>query len=437
MTDYRTSRAIVLTSEGVFYDTGTTQSRPIGVSLTDLPVVLGGALRTIGAGSEGVLMIATDVESLAEHLPRLRPDGWQYTALRPWTSFRHLETRTTIHVGALADPGLKGEPLFNPADAPATIAARLGRYHEVTGAPFYAIPGVAGIGALRARHSNPAPGRQPFWKAPLPVGTLRGAGPLVWSRPLPADAAGNVHVFDVNGQYLAALKNARVAWGRLQPTGATGFDPAAAGYWLLSLDHIPAEVYDGSRPPVFPAPRGVVLGTGTPGGEHVRQVWVTSPVAEYLAGRGVAFDVLDSYTCDNRSPVFRQYAERLIDARSGAAGSFGQLDKHTLNAIKATYTQLVGLLGREGGRAHRPDWQHTIMDLARMNLLRRLDKAADQLGAVPFAVRTDAAYFLTPDTAPDELAAVLGVGTAPGTFKFVETITVEQARAKFETGARV
>ncbi len=435
MTAYPKVLAAVLTASGTHYSDGRHHPLAPHLNINDLPVVLAGGGRLFGAGNEGVIMLGTDVDSLQDTITRKHPVGWTFTELRPWTTFRHAKTGTTIHVGALGDDRLKGAPLFDRETAPLELAARLAEYHRVTGAPFHATPGVSGLGALRSRLADPGPGRQPYWRAGLPTGALRGAGPLVWHRDPGADAAGHVHVFDINGMYLAAMKNAAVAWGQLQPTGPCAFDPEWAGYWQIAVQDLPAELYDGrEQPPVFPAPRGTALVAGIPGGVRISHVWVTTPVMVYLSELGVHPEVLDSWTCENAAPVFRPYAEQLIKARRG---QLGELAPSVEASIKATYTQMVGLLGREGGRVHRPDWQHTIMDLARVNLLRRLRRARSQVGLWPHAVRTDAAYFVWPDQEPGALATALGVGDGIGMFKFADTLTVAETRAKFVAGVRV
>ena len=440
MTRYRTTRAVVLSQGNAFYDDGRTHPVAAGLDLTDLPTVLAGGARAFtqgtGATGEGVVLVDTDVPSLMSGITQRAPQGWEYSELRPWTTFRHPKG-VTVHLGAYADPHFTSRPLFNPGgdnpDDPERMAYLLGRYHELTGAPYFAIPGVSGLGGLRAKFSDPRPGRQPLWvSGPLPR-HLRGAGPLVWSRKLAPDAAGHVHVFDINSMYLAAMKAVQVAWGALKHTGAVLFDASWAGYWQIGIGEIPAALYDGrTQPPVFPA-RADTYADGVPGATH-GATWVTTPVMEYLATLGVHPDVLDSWTCDNKHPVMRTYAERLGAAR---IGQLGDAPAEARDAIKTTYTQMVGLMGRAAGRVYRPDWQHSIMDLARMNLLRRLDKAFSALGVRPFAVRTDAAYFLAADPSPKSLGLALGTGVAAGLFKFAETLTVEDATEKLWPGARV
>lgn len=420
MQEYPKPRAVVLHRSGVFYDNG--RSHPLSgrTNLDDLAAVLAGAQQAF-RGGEGVVMLDTAMPAPAEENLRAehrklwteRLTGWKFTELRPWTTFTG---NGVIHLGFLPDIMQRPGPLLAGAAGPADIANRLGRYQALVGISWRYTAGVSGCAALRSRHSNPKPGKQPLWQHAGPKG-IRGNGPLIWRNHTveldPGDAR-FVAMFDINGQYLAALRNISVAWSGLEHSGQIGFDPKRAGYWELSTADLPAELLDGAdRPPVVRAAR-----------VHNNGVWVTTPTAKYLTERLGSLDVLDSHTCPNSQGIFRPFAERLASARVGDMGPVGTCEL----AIKRTYAELVGMMGREGGSIYRPDWHHSTVDLGTMNLLRKLDQVHELLGVRPFEVRTDAAYFLIAADRDElvRLTGAIGVGSAPGTFKNARTFTVAE-----------
>lgn len=419
MTSYRRPLAVVLTDDGVFYDAGHTHPVSGRLDLDQLEHVLGGAASPRMFGREdGVLILDRPLSAVKP------PETWKHTELRAWTTFTRPNS-PVVHVGLLpeleADNGRKLGPLLAGHSGPADIARRLGRYHQATGTAWRVTAGVTGCAMLRKLYTNPGPGRQPYWQYTGSKGR-RGAGPLIWTgagQPTPdLGPRWRVHVFDVNAMYLAALKNAHLAWGRLQPyTGP--FDHTYAGWWEVELADIPAELWDGKdRPPVFRARNA-----------HHGTVELTTPVMKYLMDLGINPTVLTAEVDGNAPALARALAERLSIARTELLA--GDHPAVTL-AVKRTYAELIGMMGRDGGSVDRKDWAATTQDLGRMNMFRRLDRAME-LGFVPFEVRTDAAYFLSDsDTAGQRLCELLGVGTGPGSFRYVKNVTVADFLAERE-----
>lgn len=408
MPEYPKPNAVVLTADGVFYSNG--HRGPLTVDPTDLGAVLQGASRVFRDG-EGVIVIDAPMPTDAPAL-----DGWNYTAIRPWTTFTG--HGAIVHLGWLPEVQQAPGPLLGGFKTAEDIAWRLGRYHNLVGAPWRFTAGVSGCAALRSRYTDPRPGRQPLWQHQGPKG-IRGAGPLIWTGQTPPEGApGVVVMLDINGQYLAALKNARLAWGALENTGSCAFDPAWAGYWELSAEQIPHVLLDGKiRPPVIRQTR-----------IHKGGLWVTTPVAKYLTDLLGSIDVLDSWTCKNAASITRTFAERLATVRAGDLGPMGPTEP----AIKRTYTDMVGMMARPGGSIYRADWHCSVVDLARVNFLRRLDKidAAELPGMSLVEVRTDAAFYHLTDPKVGQLLVHAAVtGTGPGTFKNPRTFTVAEYRA--------
>lgn len=416
MTAYRRPQAVVLTSDGVYYDTGHNHPVSARLNLDSLTAVLEGAAQLF-RGREGVCVLSNDKATVLDHLKLTpMPDYWTFTELRPWTTFQRTDG-TVIHLGLLKELGERPGGLLQGAQSAAEIAERLGRYAVLTGSHWRATAGVSACAGLRARYAERRTSAQPLWHHQQIKG-MRATGPLVWRNPSQPDPTetGLVHVFDVNAMYLAALRNAQLAWGALE-LYRDGFDPNMPGWWEVDTARIPPSVYDGrTQPPAFPE-RLI----------HRGSVWLTTPVVKFLTElTGDTPDVHAGWVSSNPHPIARPYAERLMMARRG---EYGELGPGMLNAIKRTYTELVGMMARQGGSIERADWAATVADLARVNMLRRVVRVSD---IVPIlAVQTDAVYLLGGSAA--EHSAALGVGTAPGTFKYVESLTVPQYRAKLVT----
>lgn len=448
---YRLQRALVVTPDGTYLGSGQ-QLQPGEAQkalLLDLPALLAGAARLTGGG-EGVVLISTSVPEMqavqdeqardtAERIAALPPvdpalpapppdtrtmvgnsytGRWRYTELRPWTTFAPVDkNRPVIHIGFLPsiDPGRS--PLFHPHDDPAVIAHVLDRWHALTGSPWHGTGGITGCTAMRNRYSKPGKGQQPMWVAPLPRG-LKGVGPLIWSRPLDAQT-GYVHFYDINMQYLAALKNLRVAWNNLANTGAAPYDPAelVAGFWEVRAGDLPDWVHSTSsgRPPIIPARLIDRDGLAT----------VSAATMNYLCvSHGLNPEITNSWTCANTELLFRPYAERLIAVRLGMVGEATEPIK---NGVKRVYTETVGMIGSDGGRISRRDWQIGTMDLARTNLHRRLDKIEQTVpGLWPVSVYVDEVAYWSESADHRALDNVIGLGTGAGTFKYVKTLTVDE-----------
>ena len=411
MPSYPKPKAVVLTDDGVFYDSGRHHQLNDRMDLSDLAAVLSGASRAL-RGEEGVILLDRKLADL--NLAGI--SSWVYSQLRAWTTFSPQKGQPGMHVGflpELADARGRG-PLLRGTDDPRELAWRLGRYHELLGVPWRYTAGVTGCSALRARFTDPGIGRQPLWHYTGPKG-MRGSGPLVWtSRDQPrATDPGNVLVFDVNAMYLAALRNAQLAWGRLEPhTG--GFDAHLPGWWELDVADLDPGLYDGvTRPPVFP--RSHI---------HKGAVWLSTEVVKYLAvDLSYSPVVLAAAVSTNRHPIGRGVAEQLYAAR---AEILDEPAPRIGPAIKRTYAELVGMVARADGSIHRTDWAVTWQDLARMNFFRRLQRAM-AAGYLPIRIRTDGAYFYSTDAADlARLSKLLGVGTVPGTFKLEKILTVPE-----------
>lgn len=288
------------------------------------------------------------------------------------------EGAPTIHFGV--GPWIRQDrtSLFDLADHAQTIAVRLAAYESLTGTPWRGTAGLSGCASIRQFHESKAGGGVPMWRWDKAPGEIIGCSfelrPTHHRRP-PTEAeltggglgGGFVHQYDVRAMYLAAAMNVTVSWSAPERRGPQEFDPQRAGYWQVqrsSLGDDPLELL--TRSYAFPDPL----------------VWVTTPVVAYAIECGQPVpEVFDSLTGARQSRVLRGWAERMRNAREHAGTAI-------LPAIKDTYARTVGMLARPGGRIYRPDWRDSIVDLARINLLRKVRNS----GVNPLRYNVDAIW---------------------------------------------
>jgi hydrogenase maturation factor HypE len=79
------------------------------------------------------------------------------------------------------------------------------------------------------------------------------------------------------------------------------------------------------------------------------------------------------------------------------------------------------MLRRPGGRIYRPDWRDTIVDLAKVNLLRKLDA----MNVDPLHFQTDAIWVATDADVPQKLFPDRG---NIGALRFEELMTMDEYR---------
>lgn len=422
--------AAVVSNETIH--TGDGRSWPARPGTGELIVpVLDGTLERFREHST-IVIDGVHVEQHAAQLGAVRAAGWECSAVGAWTTY-HRDGRTVSvglredmshdrnHFGTLVDPGTD----------PGVLAMLLDRYITLTGYPWRGTCATSALNGIRLTWENAL--GQPRWTLPK-TGPGFPVGALTWSRPATADEVswGYFHTFDVNASYLAAAINAHVAWSGLEHTGPRMFDPQLPGYWLLDLDTPTLEWdADPGRPPLV--------------GRQLRhgQAWVTTPIGKLLQDLGHRVEVRDSWTAQlrigNGSPaarVFTRWAEQLRDARL-AAETDGLLV--IVEAIKRTYTDAIGGMQKDGMRIHRPDWAHTVIDLARANLFRRMLRVRQSEGIWPVSIVTDSLTYADCSASGYVLGQALGVNRCAvscgcddpgrrllGSFKHAECLTAEQ-----------
>lgn len=426
-----THRACVLTQTHAHYGNGTivTLPRPL-----DLVSILTG---TVGRFARHCTIIVdgTTCDELGARAPAARVLGWNYSKVGPWTLY-HREDGRTVALGCRDSMGPRHfGVLVEPDTDPGVLAMRLDRYHRATGLSWRGTCATTALNAIRLTWENVQ--YEPRWNLPK-IAAGRAVGPLIWKRDLsPVERHwGWVHTFDATSAYLGAAINADLAWSVLEHTGPKPFD-RAPGYWhirlgaaTLALDAQPG------RPPLLPAGR-------------VRDgcVWLTAPYVHFLGELGDPLDVIDSWTgVQGRRPagfrVLRKFGEQIRDARARADHPW--LDY----AIKRTYKDATGGMQRAGMRVYRPDWAHTLIDLWRATLYRRLIRVHQTQGVWPVRIITDSVSYAdcveqplkAGSTAPWETlndalsvrSCAIGCGCAPGrasglgTYKHESTMTADE-----------
>lgn len=361
--------------------------------------ILARAAELFDRNDGGTLLLDLDAWPDSAHA-ELRADGWIFTELDTWTTFRRAGVGQLIHVGLLPRIDARKTVLFSPNDVDwRRTASRLANYQAITGVPYRATAGVSAIAMMRNQYRSPLPGRQPKWYPgeDSPHGRngvrLHAAGDLSWTRELNEQelrwlaeqrSGGGadrplVVKFDINAQYLAAASRLPLAWGDLVNTGRIPFDDRLSGYWQIRYADIdwPAQL-----PPVV-AKRRV---------DDDGLIWVTTPVLELLAEHGCTPEILDSWTGEGPA-ILRAWADRLASARVGMLG-VPTLDDRVMKAVKSTYAEGIGMLQRPRGLIFRRDWGHMVIDKARCNLLRKLIAVWRATAERPIKIYRDAVWYV-------------------------------------------
>lgn len=348
------------------------------------------AIAAAGSTGRDVVQILAPTAAAALHADP--PDGWRAGPVAgPWrTLTRHTApAAAAVHlVDVLAAVADARAPLWAaPDDAAGHSVApwllpRLEQFRELTGIEYRGTPGVTGHAMIREIHAGT---RGIRWHNPTPDG-INDTAELDYTRPAwhrPAD--GPTFTLDQNMQYLAAAANVPLPTGPLRargPADAALFADAArelpGGWWQITPGrwHWPEQL---------PDPAGPRSAAG---------MWVTTPTLDLLLQLAATIPGYDrpefhrAYV-DPATPkrILRGWAEVIRDA---AARS--EMEPVTAT-LKAVYRESVGMLGRPGGRIHRPDWRASIIGQARSNLWRTLRRVGTSTGAWPTAIHVDAVTY--------------------------------------------
>lgn len=304
-------------------------------------------------------------------------------------------------------------PLFDlEPDAPASVvASRLATYHKMLGVCWRGTGGLSGVALLRdMKHATrERTGGVPLWKWKAAPEDVVGSSFELYSgrhrRPVAQDEQGLpfVHRFDVRGMYLAAAGAAGLGWSAPEQSGAQDFDPERPGYWQIDARKINDPLHLLTR--------------------DDRVAWVTTPIMSWLHECGVRPEIHDSVTADRSSRIMRGWAERVRDARFLAEGRVSLMPYR--GAVKDTYSRTVGMLKNPAARIYRPDWRDTVVDLAKVTMLRKIRQA----GVRPLRYQTDSIWVASDE--PHGRLIFLDQGNI-GALRFEETMFMDDYRKKFE-----
>lgn len=405
--------AAVISGSHVYYGDGTMLELRDG-SRTDLVAVLDHTRSRFVPHSTVVFTDAT-LDALNGQRDAVTAAGWEATGDGPWTLYRANGNTRSVAVGCR--PAMKVPHLgilFDQTTDPGVLAILLDRYFRAVGEPWRGTCATTALNAIRVSWPNTQ--NQPLWKLrEKPAG--RTVGPLIWRRPLTERERGwgYVHTFDATSAYLGSAISAELAWSGLHHTGRLPFDATRPGYWLIAPDvHTLEWLDDPACPPLF-----------RPGRDGA--VWMTTPYVKFLRDLGDRGEVLDSYTgqemlrADGRrrhppaGRLLRKWGEQLRDARGRAELMAGT--PSVLTAVKRTYKDATGGMQRPTMRVYRPDWAHTIIDLWRATLLRRIIEVHRTQGVWPVRVHIDSVSYADCVDYPEALANALGADLEPVPFK--------------------
>jgi hypothetical protein len=139
----------------------------------------------------------------------------------------------------------------------------------------------------------------------------------------------------------------------------------------------------------------------------------------YFDSLGVRPAPSESWTTATSSQILKPWATKIRQALD----VFPTKGVIPLGALKRTYTETIGMFTVTGGSIYRPDWRDTIIDLARVNMMRKLDRARQVLGVWPVKIYHDAVYYPGAEDERDAIASAIGVNINIGKFKYQDTMT--------------
>jgi hypothetical protein len=341
-------------------------------------------------------------------------DGWEVFPaavregqLNPWVNGRQTGPPLTLAFGFSASDWLWPDPRTEP-DPVSRAHTQLAGFALTASALGYPLRGTPSLVGRRLAAETNRPRRQDWWRAAegdyLALAGLTQPVCVDWSwrrALLPAERAalatgGALHVFDKRAAWLAAVQALTLPMGEPTLAEAPPFEPSRNALWDVTLRWPP------SSPWQTPALAGITY--AQPG-----RRWLWTPMLAFLARQGAAVEVHQAVRWPEQHKVLDTWAARLWQARraletapaSPAAGC-------ALAAIKAIYTQTLGLLGHRGATGGAVWQQLAWWELVRAEGAVRQWVLLRQLGAAgypPLYCATDALGVILPAGA--DLTALL------------------------------
>jgi hypothetical protein len=295
----------------------------------------------------------------------------------------------------------EGRGCWTAAADAGTLLRALHACEQAIGTAVFRAPGRTGAELLRELHRREHGLKLAPAVLPEPATVGAADGPLVWRRPLTERERGRryLHAYDKHGMFLGACSALPLGFGTAaQHTGPElRFDPRKPGYWRARIT--PPE--RGLRPPLFPT-----------GANAAQAYWYTTAAVTYALEARAQVELEEAWLWSEQHRALEPWYKRLRDARTVLSRP-GQSDANeaarriALTAVKQVYTRGLSWFAatadgwdRTQDALYRPDWYHAVMGLARVNLLRNIDKLPEP----PFMVGTDCLYFTSDEADPQRAA---------------------------------
>lgn len=390
-------------------------------------IVMSGAMAErlgLGVGPSGM----TEPERAAHPaVESARAHGWKVSMLGAWTTYQRAterrEDRYAVHVGVL--DWMKADELPQTRETPQESAALLHAWSDEFGVPWAGSSAVAGVTLVRQLGRGPHDKRQarfarPRWQLPADVArpewshatSFRG---LSWRPAVDGRATHPYeHTYDVNRQWITAAGQTLLACDVLEHTRLRAYDAKQAGFWLVEFE-------PWTRGHLLPDPVG-------PNAARGGAVWVSTPRlgwVDQLAQRSdewhhPGYRILDTWTAPG-TLVLKPWADGLRKVMA---------DPDLGPATKSVYAKTFTTISQPGRRVYRPDWSAAVVDMAQVNLCRKLLEIQLQGGPAPVRIGADQPTWAS-DTADwqDDIPAGLEqyLSDQPGKLKHKGTRALEVA----------
>lgn len=292
---------------------------------------------------------------------------------------------------------------------------------------------------------------------PAETGAYRSPLSTMHSRPWDGEEEWHefVYSYDCNAAYLGSLGAAIV--GRGEPVHWAEREDVIT---RLCTDAIMKRLTAGTLPGYFRLAEPIRWPVGLVGRLPLFRfgdpdsLWITHPILEFVCKQGISFpSIVEAYVWHDTVRPFEEWQSVVSKARGNLISLINATEVEpglwdatpegiALDAVKSLYAVFYTWLGRRERASDRglwrPDWSHTISDLAVINHWRRVLKIHKLSGRWPVAMRNDELLYTSdePTHAEAAPAGLLMPAHRPlGTFKpngWASAVTIREYRG--ETG---
>lgn len=220
---------------------------------------------------------------------------------------------------------------------------------------------------------------------------------LYWKRPI-REPGRNVYGYDVNSAYLACAANGD--FGIAAPTSTATFQRGMPGFYRVTATPAGSS-WDGRD---LPAPFTNAV-------QDVVTGWHAEPLVRFALDHGWAVTIHEGcyWPKEAKHRMLPEWSAQLWAARNATQG----LER---TVVKDIMRSAIGRL-----QHIRPDWRTLIIAECRARRLRFIDKLLPQ-GYAPFAVHTDALYFVGDAPIPIPISDGLGAYKDAGCYPVTDAL---------------